>query len=44
MARALFDGLKDRYKAAQYLKFIKAKYPDFKEMSQVDKLLAECGA
>ncbi len=42
MARALFDGLKDAPKAMQYLKFIKAKYPDFKEMSQVDTLLAEC--
>lgn len=44
IARALFDGLKDAYKAAQYLKFIKAKYPDFKEMPQVNALLTECGS
>lgn len=42
MARALFDGLKDRYKASQYLKFIKANYPEFNDMAQVDALLAEC--
>ncbi|HVK98457.1 MAG TPA: hypothetical protein VM553_01530 [Dongiaceae bacterium] len=42
IARALFDGLKDSHKASQYLKFIKAKYPDYKEMQQVDALLAEC--
>jgi len=42
MARALLDGLKDRYKASQYLKFIKANYPGFNDIAQVDALLAEC--
>ena len=41
MARALLDGVKQPQKAIQYLKFIKAKYPDFKEMPQVETLLAE---
>jgi TolA-binding protein len=44
MARALFEGFKDTYKASQYLKFIKAKYPDCKQIAEVDVLLAQCGA
>lgn len=43
MAQALLDGMKDTYKASQYLKFVKAKYPECKEISQVDQLLAQCG-
>ena len=43
IAQALIDGMKDNYKASQYLKFLKAKYPDCKEIPQVDALLAQCG-
>lgn len=43
VAQTLLDGMKDTYKASQYLKFIKAKYPECKEISQVNTLLAQCG-
>lgn len=43
MAQALL-ALNDAYKASQYLKFIKAKYPDCKEIAEVETVLAQCGA
>lgn len=44
VARALVEGFQHTQKATQYLKFIKAKYPDFKELAEVEQLLAQCGA
>lgn len=44
VAKALLDGMQDQYKASQYLKFIKAKYPECKEILQVNELLARCGS
>lgn len=43
MAQTLL-ALKDPYKASQYLKFIRAKYPNCKEIPEVDATLAQCGA
>ncbi|AUM14417.1 tetratricopeptide repeat protein [Ketobacter alkanivorans] len=42
MAKALLEGFKDSYKSSQYLKYIKAKHPDFKQLAEVDRLLAQC--
>lgn len=42
MSKALLEGFQDHYKASQYLKFIKAKYPDFKQLPEVDALLKQC--
>lgn len=42
MARALLDGFQQKEKACQYLKFIKAKYPNFNGLAEVDQLLNQC--
>ncbi len=44
MARALVDGFNQLPKAAQYLRFIKAKYPQFNQLDEVDQLLKQCEA
>lgn len=42
-AKALLDGFDSKQKASQYLKFVRAKYPNFKELGEVERLLAQCG-
>lgn len=44
MARSLLDGFRQKEKAAQYLKFVKAKYPAFKGLAEVDQLLRQCSS
>jgi len=44
MARALLDGFNQKQKAAQYLQFIKAKYPGFAQMDEVGQLAQHCRA
>ncbi|MVF10859.1 hypothetical protein FT643_01775 [Ketobacter sp. MCCC 1A13808] len=43
MARSLLDGFNNESKASQYLKFVKAKYPTFSQLGEVEALLLECG-